>query len=126
LCFDLNGLAYLRTVNVIARYDPAQGWREVPWDYGEQRSNGGVGWAGKNSGNGCACSNFRFAHDYLARTFAPELDRYRVAVLDSSGNLIMRIGAYGNVDDGTPLVATGGPPTPCSMGGDEVALFHGA
>ena len=36
LCFDTDGLAYLRTFNTLARYDPDT-WREVPWDYGEQR-----------------------------------------------------------------------------------------
>ncbi len=87
---------------------------------------GGVGFGGKNSGNGCACSNYRFALDYLDRVFAPELDLYSIAVLDSSGNLITRIGRYGNVDDGKPLIAAGGSPGPRSIGGDEVALFHGA
>jgi hypothetical protein len=53
-------------------------------------------------------------------------------VLDSAGNLILRIGKYGNVDDGRPLVAaersnrsdasdkSDGRP----IGGDEVALMH--
>jgi len=30
------------------------------------------------------------------------------------------------VDDGKPLVADGGPPSPRSIGGDEVGLFHAA
>ncbi|MFO7899092.1 MAG: hypothetical protein R6V58_08535 [Planctomycetota bacterium] len=94
-------------------------WVQEPeWLYG------GVGFGGKNRGVGCACWNFRFAHDYLGRSFAPEMDRYRVAVLDSAGNLITRIGHYGNVEDGEPLVEKGGPPTTRSVGGDEVALFH--
>ena len=75
---------------------------------------------------GCACWYSRFTLDYFARSFAPEMDQYSVAVLDSSGNLITRIGAYGNVDDGVPLVAKGGPESPRSIGGDEVALFHAA
>jgi hypothetical protein len=96
-------------------------WVQKPeWLYG------GVGFGGKNRGTGCACWNFRFAHDDLARTFAPEMDRYSVAVLDSAGNLMTRIGTYGNVDDGRPLVTDGGAPEPRSVGGDEVALFHGA
>jgi len=60
-------------------------------------------------------------------------------VLDTNGNLIMHIGQYGNVDDGKPLVpkgpstgsvgspqagsGQGGPPSPRSIGGDEVGLF---
>ncbi len=96
------------------------------WVEGAEWFYGGVGFGGKNMGTGCACWNARFALDYFARSFAPELDRYSVAVLDSAGNLITRIGKYGNVDDGKPLTAAGGPPSVRSIGGDEVALFHGA
>src|SRR6185437_13133284 len=35
ICFDQQGLAYLRTDTLVARYD-SRTWREVPWDYGEQ------------------------------------------------------------------------------------------
>jgi len=45
-------------------------------------------------------------------------------VLDSAGNLILRVGTYGNVDDGRPLIAKGGPPKPQPLGGDEVGLFY--
>ena len=45
-------------------------------------------------------------------------------VLDGNGNLILRVGKYGNVDDGVPLVKRGGPANPTSIGGDEVALFY--
>ena len=34
--FDLNGVAYLRNTDMIARYLPPT-WREIPWDYGEER-----------------------------------------------------------------------------------------
>ncbi len=84
----------------------------------------GVGWGGFNAGTGCACPNARFALDYLARSFTPEIDRYNVGVLDSAGNLILRVGQYGNVDDGEPLVERGGPPNTRSIGGDETALKH--
>ena len=47
-----------------------------------------------------------------------------MAVLDTNGNLILRVGRYGNVDDGKPLIAQGGPAKTRSIGGDEVALFH--
>ena len=55
-----------------------------------------------------------------------DLDQFSVAVLDSSGNLIMRIGKYGNVDDGLPLSKNQKlvAPNPRPLGGDEVALMH--
>ncbi len=72
----------------------------------------------------CHClGNSRFALDYFARSFAGEIARASVAVIDSNGNLIARVGRYGNVDDGEPLVKEGGPPAPRSIGGDEVALM---
>jgi len=97
------------------------------WVEGAEWYYGGVGFAGFNTahaGGGCACWHGRFVLDYFARSFAPEPYQYSVAVLDSSGNLIMRIGRPGNVDDGMPLIRNGGPPDPRSIGGDEVALFH--
>ena len=65
----------------------------------------------------------RFDLDLFGRSFAPEVIRGKVAVLDSNGNLILRVGQLGNVDDGKPLVAAGGPPNTRSIGGDETALF---
>lgn len=97
---------------------------DAEWFYG------GVGFAGRAagakrmSGITCACNNSRFAFDYFARSFAPEFDRYKVAVLDTNGNLILRLGRYGNVDDGTPLIPEGGPAETRPLGGDEIALFH--
>ncbi|MCG3180228.1 MAG: hypothetical protein BIFFINMI_02586 [Phycisphaerae bacterium] len=97
------------------------GW----WVEGAQWFYGGVGYEGFNAdAPACACWHCRFTLDYFARSFAPEIDQYRVAVLDASGNLITHIGHYGNIDDGRPLVAAGGPAHPRSVGGDEVALFH--
>jgi NHL repeat-containing protein len=97
-------------------------WAEdAEWFYG------GVGFAGFNTphaNGGCACWYCRFTMDYFARSFAPEMDQFSVAILDSSGNLITRVGTYGNVDDGVPLIKAGGPKAPRSIGGDEVALFH--
>ena len=76
-------------------------------------------------GMDCSCWNSRMTLDYFARSFAPEHDRFSVAVLDTNGNLIRRIGRYGNVDDGMPLSKTPDVPNPRSIGGDEVALFDG-
>ncbi len=101
--------------------DIVGGWIEnADWIYG------GVGFSGWRSGGSCICWNTRPALDLFSRVFAPEIDHYSVAVLDSNGNLILRVGQYGNVEDGKPLIAVGGPKNPNSIGGDEVALFHAA
>jgi len=96
------------------------------WVKGAEWMYGGVGYGGMNGGpgGGCACWHARFCLDYLGRSFAPEIGHHSVAVLDPNGNLILRLGQYGNVDDGKPLVPDGGPPNPRSIGGDEVGLFY--
>jgi hypothetical protein len=93
----------------------ANSWIEsgVDWMFG------GVGFCGKNMGIGCACFNCRFAFDYFNRSFAPEIDRYSVAIIDANGNLITRVGQYGNAD-------SAGPKSLVPLGGDEVGLVHGA
>ena len=98
------------------------------WVEGADWLYGGVGYTGNApwDGGGCRCWNARFCLDYFARSFAPEIRHFTIAVLDSNGNLITRIGRYGNVDDGAPLVSEPGGPPPRSIGGDEVALFHAA
>jgi len=96
--------------------DFGNSWIEdAEWMYG------GVGFSG---GAACVCWNARPALDLLGRSFVTELARFRVAVLDTNGNLILRVGKYGNVDDGVPLIKQGGPANPRAAGGDEVALFH--
>jgi hypothetical protein len=95
------------------------GWAEgAEWFYGGVGADGFIPHWAPN----CSCWNARPALDLFARSFVTELARSRVAVLDTNGNLIMRIGKYGNVDDGVPLVADGGPANPRPVGGDEVAL----
>ncbi|MCK6473948.1 MAG: hypothetical protein L6R28_19680 [Planctomycetes bacterium] len=91
------------------------------WVEGADWKYGGVGFCGKNSMyamGGCACYNSRFYLDYFGRSFAPEIDRSQVAVLDTNGNLIMRIGRYGNVD-------SAGPKSQVPLGGDEVGIVYG-
>ncbi len=68
------------------------------WVDGAEWFYGGVGHCMRATG-GCNCWHSRFTLDYFKRSFAPESERYSVAVLDTNGNLIMRIGQYGNVDD---------------------------
>jgi len=94
------------------------------WAEGAEWMYGGVGCDGfiPHWAPNCSCWNARPALDLFARSFVTELARSRVAVLDTNGNLIMRIGKYGNVDDGVPLVKDGGPANPRSVDGDEVAL----
>jgi hypothetical protein len=114
------------------------------WVEGSEWFYGGVGYNGFNAPGApsCDCWHSRFALDLLGRSFAPEMGHYSVAVLDSGGNLIVRVGQYGNVDDGKPLVKSelgsrksesaeeiGVTPhsairVPRSIGGDEVGLFH--
>ncbi len=108
--------------------DLTRGSLEKAWVEGAEWLYGGVGFGGFNVSpeNGCACWNARFALDLFARSFAPEVDRFSVAVLDANGNLMTRIGSYGNVEDGKPLIQEGGPAQTRSIGGDEVALFHAA
>ena len=96
------------------------------WVEGAQWMFGGVGLSGRSSaGSNCHChANARFDMDFYARSFASEVHKYRVVVLDTNGNVITRIGRCGNVDEGKPLVKKGGPPNPRSIGGDEVALMN--
>ncbi|MCG3179815.1 MAG: hypothetical protein BIFFINMI_02161 [Phycisphaerae bacterium] len=115
----------------IAGYTMGDVWIEgADWLYG------GVGNCSFKIAPGCICwQQSRFTLDYFARSFAPETDQFSVAVLDSNGNLILRIGQYGNEDDGLPADGVplgrpkgGGPmlapPHPRSIGGDEVALMQ--
>ena len=86
-------------------------WAEnFEWVYG------GVGFAGFNIA-GCACWFARFKLDYFARSFAPEPMQYGVSVLDANGNLITRIGRYGNND-------SKGSSSKEPLGGDEIGFFH--
>jgi len=97
------------------------------WIEGAEWLYGGVGNCSFKIATGCICwQQSRFTLDYFARSFAPEMDQFSVAVLDSAGNLIMRIGKYGNVDDGAPLSKNPklAVPHPRKLGGDEVALMH--
>ncbi|PCJ52383.1 MAG: hypothetical protein COA79_23825 [Planctomycetota bacterium] len=88
------------------------------WVTGSEWMYGGVGWSGKNGGT-CSCWNARFAMDYFNRSFAPEITRFSIAMIDSAGNLITRIGTYGNAD-------AQGPNSKAPVGGDEVGLMYGA
>jgi hypothetical protein len=51
---------------------------------------------------GCTCFNNRHAMDYWARTWIGASHLLSVLVVDANGNLVARIGRYGNVDDADP------------------------
>jgi hypothetical protein len=68
------------------------------WVQGAEWFYGGAGHCMRATG-GCNCWHSRFTLDYFARSFVPETERYSVAVLDTAGNLVTRIGKYGNADD---------------------------
>jgi hypothetical protein len=46
----------------------------------------------------CHCTGCDFDVDDFGRSFAPDNGRQRVTVLDTNGNVIVHIGAYGNQD----------------------------
>ncbi len=52
---------------------------------------------------GCSCPTSRFHLDWYKRSFVPEAYRHSLAVLDTSGNLIMHLGRYGNHDDANAM-----------------------
>jgi len=58
---------------------------------------------------GCICWNSRLAADPYGRVFAPNVFRFGVEMLDTNGNLITRIGRYGNSDDVGPAIAFAWP-----------------
>ncbi|PCJ53508.1 MAG: hypothetical protein COA79_22845 [Planctomycetota bacterium] len=102
------------------RHDAYNSMGGRTWFKGSDWLYGGTGFSGKGAGKaggGCSCWNSRFKLDYFDRVFAPEVNRFSVAVIDSNGNLILRIGQYGNVD-------SQGPNSRIPLGGDEVGLMH--
>ena len=46
----------------------------------------------------------QFALDGFGRLFMPEFHRNSVAIIDSDGNFVMRVGQYGNADDQGPEI----------------------
>lgn len=88
--------------------------KDIDWMFG----GGGFGYSSGSGGwLNCPCGQSNAGFDYFSRSFIPESDIYRVAVLDARGNLIMHIGRYGNAD-------SRGPNSAVPLGGDEVGLFQ--
>jgi len=105
--FDLDNEVYI-----------GKSWvQDAAWIYG------GIGIDGKRIHCDCVATS-RPTLDFFKRSFLPEVDRYGVVVVDTNGNTILRIGQYGNIDDGKPLIVGSGPENTNSIGGDEVALLN--
>jgi sugar lactone lactonase YvrE len=51
---------------------------------------------------GCSCMSSRFGIDEHDRLFIPDVFRFSIGVVDTAGNEMARIGAYGNVDSAGP------------------------
>jgi len=49
---------------------------------------------------GCECPQLRAHLDWYRRSYVPEAYRHSIGVLDTNGNLVMHVGAYGNFDSG--------------------------
>jgi len=100
------------------------GYRGNVWLENAEWMLGGLGANARDlSARACHCeANSGIALDYFGRSFVPAIHRYEVVVVDPAGNMILRIGRYGNVEDGVPLVKDGGPANIRGIGGDEVSL----
>jgi len=57
----------------------------------------------ENSGDpGCSCMSSRFGIDEYDRLLVPDVFRCSVGVVDTAGNELTRLGAYGNIDSAGP------------------------
>jgi hypothetical protein len=92
------------------------------WVDGAEWMFAGVGLDAKRQHCHCVGTS-QIALDFFKRTFAPEISRFGVVVVDANGNALLRIGRYGNIDEGRPLVPAGSPEAK-DLGGDETALFN--
>jgi sugar lactone lactonase YvrE len=78
---------------------------------------------GPDGDPGCICLPGRLDADLWGRTYAPNVFRHSVEMIDPAGNLIHRIGRYGNVDDAGPAARDQAyfcMPLACAYGNDRV------
>ena len=68
----------------------------------------------------CMCMVSQLAVDDYGRVFVPNPFRFAVEVLDTNGNLITRVGRYGNADDAGPEIAFAWPTFVSVAGGKLV------
>ena len=75
----------------------------------------------------CTCYVPRFDLDGFGRLFVPEVPRFCIKVLDGRGNLLRRIGEYGNADSAGPNSALPDPPIafawPAYVGVTDQAVY---
>ncbi|MDD4889283.1 MAG: hypothetical protein PHU85_05085 [Phycisphaerae bacterium] len=69
----------------------------------------------------CVCMTSRLSADGFGRVYMPNCFRFCVEVLDANGNLISRIGRYGNPDDAGPEARFAWPAF-VSVGGDTLCV----
>jgi hypothetical protein len=67
---------------------------------------------------GCSCQTMRPCVDWYRRSFVTEAYRHSIGVLDPAGNLVMRIGQFGNFDSGNGLKSK------IPVGPDGIAFFQ--
>ncbi len=78
-----------------------QGYGDKAWGEGMLWSVGGF--FPFNTSH-CVCMQARFDLDAFGRSFYPQSHRHSVAVVDTNGNFILRVGGYGNADDKGPEI----------------------
>jgi DNA-binding beta-propeller fold protein YncE len=62
----------------------------------------------------CSCPKQNFHLDWFKRSYVPEAYRHSIGILDTSGNLILHLGRFGNFDDAAKMGA----------GGDVIVTFN--
>lgn len=86
------------------------------WSYGGVLASQGSG--------SCTCQDSSFGLDLFERSFVPAVQTCTVNVLDANGNVVARLGGYGNADD---RGAAGGPAFgvifPHSVGVTDEAVY---
>jgi hypothetical protein len=90
------------------------GGRRLSWDHSSPYHAENAHWIYGGiapSTIGCSCAHVRWEMDDYPRLWLPALHLHSVVVLDGNGNLITRVGRYGNIDDdrkskgeGLPLI----------------------
>jgi hypothetical protein len=65
---------------------------------------------------GCSCATQRLHLDWYKRAYVPEAYRHSFGILDTTGNLVMHLGQYGNFDSAS------GPQSKIPVGGDGIGL----
>lgn len=84
---------------------------------------GGVAWRGGASSPHCVCAHtfFHSADDH-GRMYVPDNGNYCVRVIDTAGNVLARIGNYGNMDCRGPASAYPQPPIAFYVPGGTVVV----